>query len=141
MIEFAKLTGKSASPNLIQVKMRQGEQLYAPMAVMGNSVSMPSAAWIAAHKDEFLALVTFEHEVLKNPVVIGFYPVKGADSTTYNVTEKLLDLVKSLIDTLGQAKVLTQLGPQQFMADTLVDLQKLTAEIETLSKDINTFSE
>lgn len=137
MIEFAKITGKTASPNLIQVKMRNGEHIYAPMVVVGNSVSIPSPLWILKNKDSFLALVTFVGDLGQNPAVIGFYPVRGADPSSFNILERTVDLLKDLIDKLSQAKVITQLGPQQFMPDTLLELQKMSLEIDTMMKDVS----
>ena len=138
MIEFAKITGKTEKPNLIEVKMRTGECLYAPLITVGINVSIPSDTWISANKDNFLALVTFVDDLGQNPAVIGFYPVKGADSTSYNLTERMIEKFKELLDKLGQAKVLTQLGPRQFMPDTLLDLQKMSMEIDTMMQEVNT---
>lgn len=139
MIEFAKITGKAESPNLIEVRMRTGECLYAPISTMGANVCLPSQTWISKNKDNFLALVTFIGDVSQNPAIIGFYPVRGADSTSYNITERMVEKFLELLDKLGQAKVMTQLGPQQFMADTLLDLQKMTADIKTMMQEVNTF--
>ena len=139
MIEFAKITGKTEKPNLIEVKMRTGECLYAPITTVGANVCIPSDTWITKNKDSFLALVTFVGNVNQNPAVIGFYPVKGADSTEYNVTERMVEMFKTLLEKLGQAKVLTQLGPQQFMPDTLLDFQKMSTEIDTMMQEVNTF--
>ena len=139
MIEFAKITGKTESPNLIEVRMRTGECLYAPISTVGANVCLPSPTWVSKNKDNFLALVTFIGNVNQNPAVIGFYPVRGADSSEYNVTERMIEKFLELLDKLGQAKVMTQLGPQQFMADTLLDLQKMATEVNTMMKEVNTF--
>ena len=136
MIEFAKITGDTDN-NLVEVRMRTGECLYAPVAVVGTDVTAPSAEWITAHKDEFLALVAFEKGLLMNPILVGFYPVKGADSSKYNTTEKLIALLEKLLQQLQKARVNTQIGPQQFMPDTLMVLEQLSADLAEAKKDIN----
>ena len=136
MIEFGKITGDTDN-NLIEVRMRTGECLYAPIAVVGTDVTIPSAEWITAHKDSFLALVTFEKDIYANPIIIGFYPTKGADSSKYNTTEKLITILEKLLTQLGKTKVNTQIGPQQFMPDTLMVLEQLSDELKTAKQDIN----
>lgn len=136
MIEFGKITGEVEN-NLMQVKMRTGESLFAPMAIVGTGVSIPSLKWVTANKDNFLALVTYEKDILENPIVVGFYPVKGAVSATYNTTERLLLIVKKLLEQLSKAKINTQIGPQQFMPDTLLVLEQLSANLMNVEQDIN----
>lgn len=136
MIEFGKITGE-VDNNLLQVKMRTGESLFAPMAVMGTDVTVPSEKWVLRNKDNFLALVAYEKDMYISPMIIGFYPVSGAKSEEYNTVEKLIEAVKSLIDILNNAKVNTQLGPQKFMPDTLLKLEDLTESINTFQQDIN----
>ena len=135
MIEFGKITGET-SDNLLQVRMRTGESLFAPMIVVGNNVSLPSKDWIKANKDNFLALVTYEKDMLISPMIIGFYPVKNADSSAYNVTEKLLSVILELIEQLIDAKVSTQTGPQPFMPDTISVFNNLKSHINEISKTI-----
>lgn len=133
MIEFAKITGK-AENNLIQVKIRTGECLYAPVVVMGTGVTAPSREWITNNKDNFLALVTYEKNRYISPLIIGFYPVKGADSTVYNTSERLLSMVVKLVEQLLKAKVNTQIGPQPFMPDTISVLNDIKKELENINK-------
>jgi hypothetical protein len=137
MIEFAKITGLTDKPNLIQVQLNNGEKLYAPMVTLGINVSIPSAMWIAKNKDNFLALVSFAGDIDQDPFVLGFYPLRGASSEDYNLTERMIDKFKELLNKLGQARVLTQLGPQQFMPDTIIELQKMSAEVDLLEQEIN----
>ena len=118
MIEFGKLTGE-VDNNLICVQMRTGESLFAPISVMGTGVTVPSESWISANKDNFLAIVTYEKDLYISPIIIGFYPVKGADSAMYNTNERLLSVTIRLVEQLLKAKVNTQIGPQPFMQDTI----------------------
>lgn len=136
MIEFAKITGKLDN-NLLQVRMRTGEQLYAPIVTVGTNVSLPSEKWILDNKDNFLALVTYEKDLYISPMIIGFYPVKGADSQSYNTTERLITVMEKLIEQLSKAKVNTQLGPQTFMPDTLVVLDELSEDVNSIKSLIN----
>lgn len=137
MIEFAKITGE-VDNNLIQVKMRTGESLFAPIIVMGTDVSIPSEKWIMSNKDNFLALVTYEKDMLISPMIIGFYPVKGADSSEYNTAERLLAAVIMLMEQLLKAKVNTQIGPQPFMSDTIRVFNDIKKELEEVSNLIRT---
>lgn len=136
MIEFGKITG-DMDGHYIEVRMRTGEHLYAPIVVMGNSVSIPSSEWIKSNKDNFLALVTFEKDILESPMVIGFYPVKGATSSEYDVTEKLIKVVSQLVDELKKARVNTQLGPQKFLPDTQIELSNMKDSLDVISRTIN----
>lgn len=133
MIEFGKITGEMDS-NLIQVKMRTGECLYAPMTVVGTDVSIPSKEWVKNNKDNFLALVTYEKDMYISPMIIGFYPVKGADSSTYNTTERLLSMCVKLVEQLLKAKVNTLLGPQPFMPDTIKVFTDIKNELDEIGK-------
>lgn len=133
MIEFGQITGEVEN-NLLQVKLRTGERLFAPMAVIGTDVSIPSADWIKENKSNFLALVTYEKDITSSPMVIGFYPVKGADSASYNTTERLLAMVTKLIEQLLKAKVNTQIGPQPFMPDTIQVFNDIKQELENITK-------
>lgn len=134
MIEFGKITGEMED-NLLQVKMRTGECIYAPITTIGTGVSLPSEEWINNNKDCFLALVAYEKNMCISPMIIGFYPVRGADSSSFNTTERLLIVVSELIEQLLKAKVNTQIGPQPFMVDTIQvfnDLKKELTEIKNL---------
>lgn len=133
MIEFAKITGK-LSGNRLQVKMRTGETMYAPMIVVGVGVSVPSEQWVEDNKDNFLALVTFEKDLGSSPMIMGFYPVKGAKSESYNVNERLLQVVISLIEQLQKGKINTQIGPQTFMPDTQQVFTNLKSELDEITK-------
>lgn len=133
MIEFGKITGE-VDNNLLRVRLRTGESLYAPMVVVGTDVSIPSEDWITENKDKFLALVTYEKDMLISPMIIGFYPVQGAESATYNTTERLLAVVTKLIEQLLKAKVNTQIGPQPFMSDTIQVFNDVKKELEEITK-------
>jgi hypothetical protein len=133
MIEFGKITGE-VEGNFIQVKLRTGECLFAPVTIVGTDVSLPSEDWITANKDNFLALVTYEKDMYISPMVIGFYPVKGADSSSYNTTERLLAMVTKLIEQLLKAKVNTMLGPQPFMPDSMQVFTEIKQELDEISK-------
>lgn len=133
MIEFGKITGEVEN-NLIQVQMRTGESLYAPMTTMGIDVSLPSEQWIKDNKDSFLALVAYEKDLYISPMIIGFYPVKGADSKTYNTFERLFEMFYKLIEQLLKAKVNTQIGPQPFMPDTIQVFNDVKKELDEIKK-------
>lgn len=133
MIEFGKITGEVEN-NLMQVTLRTGESLFAPIAVVGTDVSIPSADWVSANKGNFLALVTYEKDMYISPMIIGFYPVKGADSSSYNTTERLLAMVTILIEQLLKAKVNTMLGPQPFMPDTIRVFNDIKKELDEIAK-------
>lgn len=124
MIEFAKITGEMDGSNL-QVRMRTGECLFAPMIIVGNSTSLPSEEWIISHKDSFLALVTYEGDTYYDPMILGFYPVKGSDSEVYDVTERILEQLIILVEKLYSARINTQMGPQTFMPNTLAYLDNI----------------
>lgn len=133
MIEFGKITGE-VDNNLIQVRMRTGESLFAPLAVIGTGVSLPSEDWVMSNKDNFLALVTYEKDMYISPMIIGFYPVKGADSSSYNTSERLLAMVIKLVEQLLTAKVNTMLGPQPFMPNTIQVLNDIKGELNEITK-------
>lgn len=136
MIEFGKITGNMEG-NLYQVMLREGECLYAPIAVMGNNVSAPSEKWVQANKDKFLALVTYEKDIFESPVIVGFFPVKGAKSEEYNVHERLVYLITRLVKQLQRTKINTQLGPQQFMPDTIYVLEEIENGLKEIDEDTN----
>lgn len=140
MIEFAKITGELDENNYLEVQIRTGEHLFAPFVVMGNSVSLPSKTWIESNKDNFLALVTYEKDMYISPMIIGFYPVKGANSSVYNTHERLLKIVAELVDLLKKARINTQIGPQKFMPDTQLTLDNISEEISLVDNDINKIS-
>ena len=136
MIEFGKLTGETYK-NMFKVKLRTSETLYAPICVMGIGTPQPSTAWVLSNKDKFLVLLTYEKDILNNPMIIGFYPVKGADSSTYDLFERLLESMQKLVDQLSKAKVTTQLGPQQFLPDTLLVLEQIKVSLNEIKNQIN----
>jgi hypothetical protein len=72
-----------------------------------------------------------------SPMIIGFYPVKGAKASSYNTTERLLSVIKSLVEQLGKATINTQIGPQQFRPDTLMVLDDLSETLDDIEKNIN----
>lgn len=133
MIEFGKITGEMEG-NYMEVRMRTGECLFAPITTVGNSVSLPSEDWVKEHKDSFLALVAFEKDILENPIILGFYPVKGANSTSYNTVERLLSALMTLLDQLLKAKVNTMMGPQPFMPDTIKVFNDVKTELENIKQ-------
>lgn len=132
MIEFANITGQ-VDDNKICVKMRTGESFYAPI-IMAVNTPTPSKEWIQENKDSFLALVSFEKGLGQNPMVLGFYPVKGADSTKYSIVERLLTANLTLLEKLINGKVNTSIGPQPFMPDTLMALNDIKKELEDIEK-------
>lgn len=134
MIEFGKITG-NVEDGLVQVRLRTGECVFAPMAVIGNDVTIPSDEWISGNKDNFLALVGYEKDIWKNPIIVGFYPLQGY-SVKENTLYKTLELVKELIDLLKQAKTLTLMGPQTFTPDTLAKLNMMDSTYNDILKDI-----
>ena len=133
MIEFAKITGEMEGTNL-QVRMRTGECLFAPMVVLGVGATLPTQEWIDQYKDEFLAMVSYEGETFYDPMVIGFFPVKGADSPRHNTTYRTFRMLVKLVEQLLKAKVNTQLGPQPFMPDTIKVLDEVKKELEDIEK-------
>lgn len=139
MIEFAKILGELDN-NMLQVMMRTGESLFAPFAVMGTAVSIPSEKWVKDNKDKFLALVTYEKNIFKSPIIIGFYPVEGANSSTYNTHERLIAVIEKLLKDLSKARVNTQIGPQKFMPDTQLELEKLSSEVTDIKNNIKSLS-
>lgn len=135
MIEFAKILGETEGSS-IRVKIRTGETFMAPMAIVGNSSPLPSAAWIAQNKDNFLALVTYEKDLYISPIVIGFYPVNNADATKYDVIYQFLDLVETLVTELTAVKTVTMLGPQPFFPDSLAKLQQMKLNMVEIKKQV-----
>lgn len=133
MIEFAKITGE-VDNNHVQVRMLDGECLYAPIVVVGTNVTIPSEEWIKANKDNFLALITYERDMITSPMVVGFYPVKGADSSAFNATERLLSSCLQLVEQLLKAKVNTLIGPQPFMPDSIQVFTDIKTELEEIQK-------
>lgn len=131
MIEFGKITGTTDN-NLVEVRLRTGVSFLAPLAVVGTGVTLPSVQWVSDNKDNFLALVAYEKDIYENPLIIGFYPVKGADSTSYNTTERLLTALMTLMEQLLKAKVNTMMGPQPFMPDTIQVFNEVKTELESI---------
>lgn len=103
MIEFYRLTGKSDGDR-IQVKARTGEEMYAPMINVGTSTSVPTQKWLLENKDNFIALVSYERDSFSRPLIIGFYPVKGAKSSDFDLMLKVMNLFDNLLEHLLQAK-------------------------------------
>lgn len=135
MVTLTKITGE-VSGNLIRVRLRTGEEFMATMMVSGFSPA-PSAQWITDNKDNFLAVTEFEgKEITPIPIVLGFYPVKGADSVEYNSVEKLLKVATSLVEQLTKAKVNTQIGPQPFLPDSVEVFKGLKNDLDEIGKSI-----
>ena len=135
MIEFGKITGE-VKDSYIQVRLRTGECLFAPIAVVGTSVTVPSDKWVTNNKDNFLALVSYEKDMYISPIIIGFYPVKGASSSEYNTVERIIAEFEKLVSQLLKAKVNTQIGPQPFMQDTIKVLSEVKDELKNISDDV-----
>ena len=133
MMEFAKITG-NMDGNFIEVTMRTGESLYAPLVTMGADVSLPSEKWINDNKNSFLAVVGYEKSSVESPMIMGFFPVRSADSSKYNTHERLLEVSLKLLEQLMKAKVNTMLGPQPFMPDTIKALTDMKKELENIKE-------
>lgn len=133
MIDFAKITGE-VEGNRIEVQMTTGEHLFSPIMLNGTAVTFPSEEWIKNNKDNFLAVISYEGSRCYDSMVLGFYPVKGADSTSYNTTDRMFKMLVKLVDQLLKAKTNTQIGPQPFMADTIKVLNEIKKELEDVGK-------
>lgn len=133
MIDFAKITGEMDG-NRIEVRMPTGEHLFSPIMLNGTAVTFPSEEWIKNNKDNFLAVISYEGSRCYDSMVLGFYPVKGADSTSYNTTDRMFKMLVKLVDQLLKAKTNTQIGPQPFMADTIQVLNEIKKELEEVGK-------
>ena len=137
MIDFAKITGEVEGHRL-EVQMPTGEHIFSPLLLNGTAVTFPTEEWIKNNKDNFLAVISYEGSRCYDSMILGFYPVRGADSTTYNTTDRMFKMLVKLVDQLLKAKVNTQIGPQPFMTDTikvLNDIQKELTEIQKLMLD------
>ena len=144
MIEFAKILGETTD-NKIRIKLRTGEEFSASTIVLGNSLSLPSSKWVEGNKNNFLAIVAvtgvrpYEVETISPVVIIiGFYPVTGADSTKYDLFERLLEQVTKLSDQLSKAKVNTSIGPQPFMPDSMKVFTDTKTALDDIAKEIMT---
>lgn len=133
MIDFAKITGE-VEGNRIEVQMPTGEHLFSPIMLNGTAVTFPSEEWIKNNKDNFLAVISYEGSRCYDSMVLGFYPVKGADSTSYNTTDRMFKMLVKLVDQLLKAKTNTQLGPQPFMTDTIQVLNEIKTELDEVGK-------
>lgn len=134
MIEFAKITGEVSGDSL-KVQLRTGEEVLAVMMNVGTSTSLPTESWISTNKDNFLALVTFEKDLFLKPIIIGFYPVKGAKTSDFDVIFKLMGLIEELLSTLKEAKVNTMLGPQPFFTNIVMDLDSYSEDLKKIKKE------
>ena len=122
--EFAKLTDEMEG-DYVKCVMRTGEAIYAPMINIGTASFMPSKKWLTANKDNFIALITYER---------NYYSIKGAKMDSFNTLYMIEELLFKLVEQLGKAKINTQLGPQQFMPDTLVVLDEIKQSLtDTMS--------
>jgi len=134
-MEFGKILGE-VSGNRIRIKLRTGEEFMASMMVTGTT-PVPSEKWITDNKDNFLAIVEFEgNQMFPIPVLVGFYPVEGADSSVFNSFERLLTVMEKLTDQLIKAKVNTSIGPQPFLPDTIQVLNEVKQEMKKISENI-----
>jgi hypothetical protein len=57
---------------------------------------------------------------------------KGVSSNSAVLGEELTDLLERLLDTLQNAKVITALGPQPFLPNTITELLNIEADLETI---------
>lgn len=133
MIDFAKITG-DVDGHRIEVQMPTGEHLYAPLLVIGTATTFPTEEWVRENKDNFLAVISYEGSRCYDSMILGFYPVKGADSTSYNTTDRMFKMLVKLVEQLLKAKTNTQLGPQPFMADTIQVLSDIKSELDEIGK-------
>jgi len=133
MIDFAKITGEVEGHRL-EVQMPTGEHIYSPLLLVGTATTFPTEEWIKNNKDNFLAVITYEGSRCYDSMILGFYPVKGADSSTYNTTDRMFKMLLKLVEQLLKAKVNTQIGPQPFMADTIQVLNEIKTELTEVQK-------
>lgn len=135
MIEFAKILGEVENHSY-RVKFRTGETLLVPIMV-GSGIVAPSKEWVKDYKDDFLAVVAFEKDILENPIIIGFFPTNSAKSKKYDVVEQILECLTELLEQLGKAKVNTNIGPQPFMPDSIKKFSDITTKLKDINKLIN----
>lgn len=136
MVEFCIITGE-VDNNRIRVQTRTGARFWATMAVVGNNVSLPSEKWITSNRKNFLALVAFEKDSLDGePMVMGFYPVRGASSKDYDNFELLLTQFKALVSCLQKATVMTRLGPQRLMSTAQTQLTQISSSLDDIDNNL-----
>ncbi len=134
-LEYAQITGEIGDTKyLFQVKMATGETLFAPLLVQGGTTAIPSKDWIDANKDKFLAVIGFTGEDYNEPFIMGFLPVKGVDTSSANILERILNNTGKLLDLLKEGKVNTQMGPQPFMTDTQAKIKQCKDENDEILK-------
>lgn len=136
MIEYTKIISSEDEEKYIKVKARTGEEFVAQMCITGISALLPSKVWIDKNKDNFLAIVSYEKNLLENPLIIGFLPLEKSKATEYNFLYLCTEVLLKLIEQLGKAKVNTQLGPQPFMPDTVLVLDDLKDKLEEYKKEV-----
>lgn len=134
MWDFVKILGE-VDGHRIRVKLPTGEEVMAPV-ITAMGLPVPSEQWVKDNKDKFLAIMGYREGLNPYPIILGFYPVTGADSEKFNIFERLLVCQKEILDMLASAKVTTQLGPQPFMPDSQQKISDLKSKIEELEKDI-----
>ena len=138
MVEFGVITGE-VDGTWIRVQYRTGEKFWAPMITFVSNVSIPSEKWIKANKHKYVALVSFEKDILENPMVVGFYPVKGATAEA-DMFSKLLALTADLISILQQATIMTQLGPQKIMSQYQTKLSEAKSKLNEIVSNVQDYS-
>jgi hypothetical protein len=136
MWDFVKITGE-VEGNRIRVKLPTGEELLAPV-LTSLGVPVPSEKWITDNKDKFLAIMGYKDGLNPYPIILGFYPVRGANSESFSIFERLLQINLDLLGLLASAKVTTQLGPQPFMADTQKNIEDIKTKLQELVDNIYT---
>ena len=109
------------------------------MITFGSNVSIPSEKWIKVNKHKYVALVSFEKDILENPMVVGFYPVKGATAEA-DMFSKLLALTADLISILQQATIMTQLGPQKIMSQYQTKLSEAKSKLNEIVSNVQDYS-
>lgn len=133
MIEFMKLTGK-VEEDYLEVRCRTGETLLAPMMNVGTSTSLPTEIWVGENRDNFIAIVSYEHDSYNKPLVLGFLPVKGAKSEDFDVIFQLMNLMDGLLELLLSVKTNTMLGPQPFFPDNITKVQEIKLYLQSIKE-------
>ena len=134
MWDFVKIIGDIDGSSL-RVRLPTGEEMFAPM-VTSLGLPLPSQKWIDNNKDSFLAILQYQENLNPEPIVVGFYPVKGAESDKFSIFERLLKVNLEVIELLAVARIATQLGPQPFMADSQEKIVNIKKEIQELIENV-----
>lgn len=137
MVEYTKiLNSDEEDEKYLRLRARTGEEFIAPMCTIGTSGILPSKKWVEKNKDNFLAVVTYEKNLLENPIIQGFLPLTNAKAEEYNFLYLCTEVMLKLIEQLSKAKVNTQIGPQPFMPDTTRVLNDLKDKLNTYKEEV-----